>query len=238
MYVRTPGYATLNLRKRPTVSSRALLAMPYGARVRATGRLIHGGDGESWYRVAYRDREGYASSSMLASRKPPPQPVAEEPTPQPAAVAGEAAPPARLLINTGAVKVSAPVEYVGETETGAMAAPVGWWNVAWYKYGPHPGEQGNSVLAGHLDSTTGPAVFWDLGELRVGDRVSVLDAAGRTIQFRVREIEVYYLGNVPMEKIFGSSDGAHLNLITCDGAFDRDAGLYDRRLVVFTDRIS
>ena len=35
-------------------------------------------------------------------------------------------------------------------------------DVAWYKPGPAPGEAGDAVIDGHLDWTTGRAVFWDL----------------------------------------------------------------------------
>lgn len=145
--------------------------------------------------------------------------------------------PARFVIDTPAIKVNAPVEYVGLTAERAMEAPKGWWNVGWYELGPKPGEQGNAVIAGHLDSDSGPAVFWQLDKVRVGDEVRVVDVQGSTIRFRVREIQVYYNEDAPLTKIFGRSDRAHLNLITCDGFFDRNAGIYDRRLVVYTDRV-
>ncbi|MDP9351222.1 MAG: class F sortase, partial [Chloroflexota bacterium] len=139
---------------------------------------------------------------------------------------------------TNGVQVDAPVEYVGKTATGAMAAPEGWWNVGWYRLGPAPGEMGNAVLAGHLDSESGPAVFWRLRELQVGDTVSVVDDRGNTIRFVVRRMQVYYNDNAPIREIFGAADGAYLNLITCDGYFDPDARIYDRRLVVFSERIN
>ena len=145
--------------------------------------------------------------------------------------------PVRLAIDTGRVRVDAPVEYVGLTPDGAMGTPDGWWNVAWYRLGPRPGEPGNAVLAGHLDSTAGPAVFWDLERLNPGDIVSVIDDRGQTIHFRVTRTQVYYTDDAPLNEIFGPAQGSHLNLITCDGSFDPAAGVYDRRLVVFTDRI-
>jgi len=38
--------------------------------------------------------------------------------------------------------------------------------------------------------------------------------------------------------VFTSSDGkAHLNLITCDGIWDKNAAQYSERLVVFADRV-
>jgi hypothetical protein len=181
---------------------------------------------------------------LLSKVSPPaePTPVPTEPvvvaTPEPevAAPVATVGLPLRLSINTGSVQVDAPVEYVGLTPERAMETPDGWWNVGWYELGPRPGEVGNAVLAGHLDSTTGPAVFWDLAKLQIGDKVSVTDEFGDTIRFVVRRMEVYGATDAPLNLIFGPTEGAHLNLITCQGTFQGSAG-YDSRLVVFTDRV-
>ncbi|MEJ7654972.1 MAG: class F sortase [Chloroflexia bacterium] len=99
------------------------------------------------------------------------------------------------------------------------------------------GQPGNSVLAGHLDSTTGPAVFYKLDQIKVGD-MPVVDKDNRSIQFRVTKSQVYYNDEAPLYEIFGPSDESHLNLITCDGAFDRNSKEYDRKLVVFSVLVS
>lgn len=196
--------------------------------------------------MEYRSAKGYVLGSLLSKRQPevapPPTPTPQPAptfTPEPAesTVSQGVGVPVRFLINTDRVQVNAPVEYLGKTEDGAMAAPEGWWNVGWYRLGPAPGEPGNAVIAGHLDSESGPAVFWQLRELRIGDVVSVVDDRGNTISFRVTRTQVYYNNNAPIREIFGAADGTYLNLITCDGYFDPAAGIYDRRLVVFTERI-
>jgi len=51
-----------------------------------------------------------------------------------------------------------------------MAVPSVPSHVAWYSPGPAPGEPGDAVIDGHLDWTTGPAVFWNLGKLHAGGR--------------------------------------------------------------------
>lgn len=228
LYVDSDGYVSVNLREKPSTDSKVLLQVPYRARVVAAARLVRGSDGRSWRSVEYRSNKGYVLGSLLSKQRPEP---AES------NVSQGVGSPVRFLINTDRVRVNAPVEYLGKTETGAMAAPEGWWNVGWYRLGPAPGEPGNAVIAGHLDSESGPAVFWHLRELRIGDVVSVLDDRGNTIRFRVTRTQVYYNDNAPIREIFGAADGAYLNLITCDGYFDPAAGIYDRRLVVFTERI-
>jgi sortase A len=139
--------------------------------------------------------------------------------------------PSRLRIDR--IGIDAPVEPVGATADGTMDIPRDWRNGGWYKPGPKPGERGNAVIAGHLDSQTGPAVFWRLKDLEKGDEVIVTDAAGVERAFTVVGVELYDAEAAPLERIFGDAWGAYLNLITCDGDW-KDGEGYSDRLVVFT----
>jgi sortase (surface protein transpeptidase) len=93
---------------------------------------------------------------------------------------------------------------------------------------------GNSVIAGHFDSKTGPAIFWRLRELRPGDEIFVSSDDGIERRFVVQATENYRFDNAPLERIFGTTSDAGLNLITCGGTFDRRSSNYDQRLVVYT----
>ena len=255
LYAAGEGYEAVNMRARPSTDAEIVSVIPYGAKVQAARKQVRGADGAPWYEVTYRSQKGYMLGRLLSDRTPPaePTPAPTEQvavaTPEPDVSAPVATPepevsapvatvglPSRLTINTGSVQVDAPVEYVGLTPERAMETPDGWWNVGWYELGPRPGEVGNAVLAGHLDSTSGPAVFWDLAKLQIGDEVSVTDEFGDMIRFVVRRMEVYGATDAPLNLIFGPTEGAHLNLITCQGTFSGSAG-YDSRLVVFTDRV-
>jgi LPXTG-site transpeptidase (sortase) family protein len=156
-----------------------------------------------------------------------------EPTAQPAPLP---ALPKELLIP--AIHVDAPVEQVGTDPDGAMSAPAEWNDVGWYKGGYRPGQPGNAVMAGHLDSTTDKAVFWDLNKLKKGDQVIVKDDDGSQLTFAVVGSEVYPFDNAPLQKIFGPSGVPMLNLVTCDGTWDKAAKNYNERLVVYTQLIS
>ncbi len=116
-----------------------------------------------------------------------------------------------------------------------MGVPSNYTDVAWYERGPTPGTPGNAVIAGHLDSTTGPAVFYRLEDLNPGDEIFTVTADGQEFRFIVITEEVYNADDAPLERIFGNAVRSHLNLITCDGAFDRSVREYDKRLVVFTE---
>lgn len=116
-----------------------------------------------------------------------------------------------------------------------MGVPSNYTDVAWYEGGPTPGTPGNAVIAGHLDSTTGPAVFYRLEDLKPGDEIITTTADGLEFRFVVTASETYDVADAPLERIFGNAIRPQLNLITCDGAFDRSIRQYDKRLVVFTE---
>src|SRR5919202_460972 len=139
--------------------------------------------------------------------------------------------PVRLRIP--ALGLLTAIEPVG-LRAGAMDVPTNVWHVGWFRLGPRPGAVGNAVIDGHLDSTTGPAIFLALHNLRVGDRIYVIDRAGIERGFVVTELHSYPLADAPLARIFGPSSGRHLNLITCSGTWDAAAHLYDQRLVVYT----
>jgi sortase A len=135
------------------------------------------------------------------------------------------------------IEVETGIEAVGETEEGRMANPEDTEKVGWYRYGTYPGERGSTVIAGHYDSLTGPAVFYRLSELQKGDDVYVTDGVGRRIRYQVTDVQTYTDEAFPIEKVFGKSDYEQLNLITCEGVFDKESKNYSHRVVVFTKRI-
>jgi sortase (surface protein transpeptidase) len=143
--------------------------------------------------------------------------------------------PVRLAIP--ALGVNAPVEILGLLADGAMQAPTGWWDAGWYRYGPLPGQTGNAVIAGHLDSTTGPALFWHLTSLSNGARVSVTLSNGQVEDFAVQRQVSYSDNNAPLGQIFGPADTVNLNLITCGGTWNAAQHNYSNRTVVYTRKI-
>jgi len=140
--------------------------------------------------------------------------------------------PARLCIP--ALALSAPVVPVGATPEGAMAEAADPWAVGWYAPGPPPGALGNAALAGAVDAQgIGPAVFWDLGLLRAGDTLIVVDQAGVARRFVVLENAVYLRDDAPLTKVFGPADDANLALITGAGTWEPTVGAYDSNRIVY-----
>lgn len=141
--------------------------------------------------------------------------------------------PVRLSIPK--IHVDASILYMGLTPAGDMDVPADLVNVGWYKYGPHPGDVGSAVIAGHLEGYKDLGVFIDLIKLQKGDTLSILNDKGVTTTFVVRELKSYPQKDRPSE-IFHSEDGVHLNLITCTGIWNNTTKRYSERLVVFADK--
>jgi LPXTG-site transpeptidase (sortase) family protein len=123
---------------------------------------------------------------------------------------------------------------VGLEENGNMASPEGKDEVGWFEPGVKPGQKGNAVLAGHLDTEEGiDAIFSQISTLQQGDRIVIEDSHGHSNEFAVESIQVYATEEAPLETIFGSSSERRLNLITCHGKWNETSQTYDERLVVY-----
>ena len=146
--------------------------------------------------------------------------------------------PSRLLIPS--IGVDAPVENIGVLSNGDLATPTQhpWEDVGWYHLGPHPGENGSAVIAGHLDRPGGaPAVFWNLRNMQPGDIVTVFAGTSAPLRFRVTQVASYPPTQAPLQEIFGNSGGKYLNLITCAGDWIPSQHQTTLRLVVYTTLI-
>jgi LPXTG-site transpeptidase (sortase) family protein len=144
--------------------------------------------------------------------------------------------PARLTIPK--LKVDAVVESVGLAPDGAVGVPKGPVNAAWYNLGPRPGDVGSSVITGHYGywKSGVQTIFNNLSKLRAGDKIYVKNKQGVTTTFVVREIKSYGPKDSAPEVFFSNDDQAHLNLITCQGAWNKVTKSFPKRLVVFTDK--
>lgn len=166
----------------------------------------------------------------VASRAATPaiRPAPDQYNPVPVRAAGP--PPARLRIPS--IGVDAVVEAVGVTADYAMAAPQNTSETGWYAQGTVPGQPGDAVIDGHLDTQAGaPAVFARLSQLKAGDSVIVVLADGRQASFNVSRLaSVPYMSRPP--GLFEIQGSPRLTLITCAGAWDAQKGVYADRLVV------
>jgi sortase (surface protein transpeptidase) len=145
------------------------------------------------------------------------------------ATAGSA-PPTRLRIP--AIGVDAPLEPLGLDASGMLDAPKDFRDAGWYADGTLPGEVGPAVIAGHVDSKDGPAVFFRLGQLHASDLVEVA-RAGTWVRFRVVAVDRYPKDRFPTDRVYGPTPDPQLRLITCSGRFDPGRGTYLDNTVVY-----
>lgn len=143
--------------------------------------------------------------------------------------------PIRLKIP--AINVNVVIEYVGLTPQGAIDVPKKSNNVAWFDLGARPGDNGSAIITGHVNWYAGASgVFANLHKLKPGDKITVQDNQGLLISFVIRESRIYDAAANAID-VFSSSDGkAHLNLITCEGLWNKLSQQYSKRLVVFADK--
>jgi len=146
-----------------------------------------------------------------------------------------------VAIDIPAIGVHSALQYLGLTaqHTLQVPAPGPHYNeAAWYKYSSTPGSLGPAVILGHVDSEAqGPSVFFNLGDLRPGDKVLVTRADGLVAVFRVDGVRLYPKDQFPTLLVYGNTDYAALRLITCGGRFDHATGHYLDNLVVFASLV-
>ncbi len=155
---------------------------------------------------------------------------------QVAAVKLLAGSPVRLKIPK--LNIDAPIAPVGTTPDGAMQAPSGPKSVGWFQLGVLPGDTGSAVMAGHSGHwpTGEGSVFDSLYKLKPGDSVFVEDGKGASTTFVVRASRNYD-PKAKTNDVFDPNDGkSHLDLITCEGTWDKVSQSYSQRLIVFADK--
>ncbi|MEH1169040.1 class F sortase [Micromonospora sp. CPCC 205539] len=182
---------------------------------------------------------GLIAAGLTAGPARPPRPPTETPThtrPAPDLAPLPRAAPVRVQIP--AIGVRAEVVPVGADAAGVLEVPpLDRPTLAgWYRHGVSPGETGNAVLVGHVDSSAGPAVFFDLGRLRTGQEIQITRADARVTVFTVDGVRSYPKDRFPSALVYGPADAAGLRLITCGGRFDAGTGNYVDNVVVFATR--
>jgi hypothetical protein len=152
-----------------------------------------------------------------------------------AAAAGQAAQVARpVWVSVPAIGIKkTKLIHLGLTKRGALQVPHSTTVAGWFTGGPRPGAVGSAVIAGHVDSKTGPGIFFWLRALKPGDKIYVGRADGTMAVFQVTRVHRYAKDKFPTNAVYGAVPDPELRLITCGGIFDRSLGSYLSNVVVF-----
>ena len=177
-----------------------------------------------------------ASSPSVVHSTPP-----RSASPSKARPANPPAAPARsvpVALRIPAIGVSVSLGTLGLNPDKTVQVPTNYQQPGWFRLGPSPGEVGSAVILGHVDDFVGPAVFFRLGSLKVGDQVEVSLADGVLARFKVTNLATYPKTQFPASQVYASHGYSALQLVTCGGAFDTRTGHYLSNVVAYTTLVS
>jgi LPXTG-site transpeptidase (sortase) family protein len=142
-----------------------------------------------------------------------------------------------MEIQIPAISVDASIESVGVKSNGELDVPININNAAWFNLGPRPGEIGSAVIDGHYGWKDGKsAIFDNLYKLHVGDKIIIMDEKRIVTTFIVRELHKYTDKESANDVFISNDSKSHLNIITCNGIWNKTNKSYSNRLVVFADK--
>lgn len=186
---------------------------------------------------------GIADQDPAPSATPDNRSVAASPSPRPEPQSGDRVPrgdasdeldysaPVRITIPS--IGVSSELVDLGLDAAGVMETPQPVDKAGWFSPSPPPGIPGATVIAGHVTWDQEPMVFFELGELRPGDRVEVLRQDGATTIFEVTRIGSFPKSGFPTKAVYTQPERSELRLITCGGEYDEAAGRYLANVIVW-----
>ncbi|MGC5359969.1 class F sortase [Streptomyces sp. DT190] len=136
--------------------------------------------------------------------------------------------PLRLTLaeaDLDAAVVPVAVRTDGQLDVPEDAKTAGWWKDT----APPGSRQGSTLIAGHLDTRHGAAVFAPLTRAKPGDRVTVA-TPNSTLSYRVTTVTVRRGAALP-DEYTATSGPPRLVLVTCTGPYLHGRGYRDRLYV-------
>jgi hypothetical protein len=142
-----------------------------------------------------------------------------------------ASPPTSITIPS--IGVTSDLTSLGLNPDGSVEVPVSFQTAGWYRGSVTPGQVGPTVILGHIDSTAGPGVFYEVGALQPGAQVIVNRRDGRVVTFKITGVREYPKDHFPTIDVYGNTSIPTIRLITCGGAFDSTTHHYLSNIVAF-----
>ncbi|MFC3890300.1 class F sortase [Lentzea rhizosphaerae] len=140
--------------------------------------------------------------------------------------------PEPVTVRIPSIGVETTLEALKVDSAGVLEPPTRADKAGWYAKGVAPGDAGPAVIAGHVDSKTGPGVFFRLPELKPGAEVLVERKDGSKLTFVVNHTFSTEKTAFPTAEVYAPTPLSELRLVTCGGEFDRVAGSYRNNVVV------
>jgi sortase (surface protein transpeptidase) len=141
--------------------------------------------------------------------------------------------PRPTRVEVPAIGVSARVVPLGLNPDGTIEVPQNYDDTGWFTDAAEPGERGAAVILGHVDSKSGPAVFFHLRALRRGDAIEITLKDGSKVRYVVTSSLEVAKARFPTKRVYTPTRRPTLRLITCGGEFDSATGHYLDNYIVF-----
>jgi LPXTG-site transpeptidase (sortase) family protein len=124
--------------------------------------------------------------------------------------------PFRLLIPK--INVDAGVVTEGVDANQIPKVPLNGYDVAWYNFSAKPGTGSNAVFAGHV-TWNGPAVFYNLDSMAVGDDIILHGQDGTEVRYKVSETYLVNPNDPASVGVMAPTPTDMVTIITCGGTF-------------------
>lgn len=132
--------------------------------------------------------------------------------------------------------VNARVREVGLTSDGALGTLANIFDVAWYRASGKPGQGGTLLMDGHNGGPSKTGVFKHLGQLVVGDVITIERGDGAVFYYEVAENKTMsvaeansYMSTMQKSPVVGRES---LSLITCTGEWSQSQRTYLSRTML------
>ena len=210
--------------------STGLVVVSVGGAALGVGMPAHTAAAASGVGTVPVSARGTASDAVRASPRPSHSAPAPAPAVHPALSRSTPIQVAMPSIGLTAPLLGLGMDSKGQPELPPFSQPR---TAGWLRDSATPGEAGTSVLVGHVDTRTGPAVFWNLSAVKPGAPVEVARLDGSTALFTVDRVQAYTKAAFPSAQVYAPAKDAQLRIITCGGAFDRKRAEYTGNVVLF-----
>ncbi len=142
--------------------------------------------------------------------------------------------PKKLRIQS--IGVDTYVQRMGVDQNNKIAVPNNVHLAGWFTNSQQPGQDGLSIIAGHVTGKKSDGVFKYLGDMKAGDSFEVETGGGAVKHYKVIEVK-QMKESESADFLFSQKPNtkSQLNLITCGGRFDSSAQAYDDRVIVVSE---
>ncbi|GLW05588.1 hypothetical protein Misp01_07180 [Microtetraspora sp. NBRC 13810] len=136
-----------------------------------------------------------------------------------------------------ALKLEAPLMKLGMTDDGEVELPPYEKpkTAGWFEHSAVPGDEGASVIIGHVDTKTAPAVFYRLKHMRKGQKIRVERSDGKVAEYQVDSVEQVHKNDFPARRVYVDEG---LRLVTCGGTFDWSDHQYRDNVIVYASMVA